>query len=132
MAWGKGFEHLVEHHPSDVSRVVKFPHNDNDVQHGFKVEPVTMADPDSGRMVESAAVQAASPSEYLDRLADHNKAFHDDVRLIGASKRPDETWVLVTSQPKLSGDTPGFDEMEGYMRGNGFSKMLDHGATSIL
>jgi len=65
---------------------------------------------------------AATPSEYLDRLATHNRIFNDDVRLEGVRKTMAGP-SIVTSQPFIRGRDAAPEEIDKYMAGKGFEKL---------
>jgi len=65
--------------------VRKFTHNEHGIPSGWRVGKTSA--PVNGEMTEFAIPEPASPSEYLERIAEYNDALEDSVRLVGASKR---------------------------------------------
>jgi hypothetical protein len=66
--------------------------------------------------------QGATPSEYLDRLAIHNRIFGDDVRLerivpVGGRLS------IITSQPAIKGRDARQEEIDAMMAEKGFERI---------
>jgi hypothetical protein len=66
--------------------------------------------------------RGATPSEYLDRLAIHNRLFSDDVRLESIVPAGDNL-ALVTSQPFIKGRDAEPGEIKSMMEGMGFERL---------
>lgn len=64
-------------------------------------------------------VQGATPAEYLDRMAIHNRIFADDVRLEFVLKNGGFP-VIVTSQPGVKGEPPTQNSIDTLMLGKAF------------
>ena len=81
--------------------------------------------PDSGTgygIAYGSYSQGATPSEYLDRIATHNREFGDDVRIervvpIGGKLS------IVTSQPFIRGRDATAGEIDSMMAGKGYEKI---------
>ena len=66
--------------------------------------------------------QGATPSEYLDRLANQNRIFGDDIRverIVPAGGK----LSIVTSQPWIKGRDATAQEIDSYMEAKGFRKI---------
>jgi len=67
--------------------------------------------------------QGATPSEYLDRLAAHNRIFGDDIRLDRVVVLSPEAVSIVTSQPLIQGRDATQEEIDGLMREKEFKRL---------
>ncbi len=114
----RGGEHIVQlHAPGD--RVVKATYQN-------------LGGDNAGYGIHVGSNESGStPSEYLDRLEQHNKLFDDDVRVERVVKLPvtaaGPKYSIVTSQPAIKGVGAPEKDIDGMMAGKGFEK-IGHGA----
>ena len=68
----------------------------------------------------------ATPAEYLDRLSLQNGIFNDDIRLECVVLK-DNTPIIVTTQPFITGTYPQQDALDEMMTEHGFEKFTSGG-----
>ena len=69
--------------------------------------------------------QQATPWEYLDRIALHNRIFHDDIRVEGVVSQSGGRFSIVTSQRRIDGDPASEEEIDQTMCSKGFEPLGD-------
>ena len=99
---------------------VQIPHEDDKPQ---RVVKATRPDAQKGYGVALGSNSTgASPGEYLDRLATHNRVFDDDVRLERIVPKGGKL-SIVTSQPMIKGRDATEPEIDNLMTSKGFEKI---------
>jgi len=74
----------------------------------------------------SSSGQQATAGEYLDRLALHNRIFHDDIRIECVVPRGASGMLsVVTSQQRISGEPAAVDQIDETMLAYGFEPFGD-------
>lgn len=63
----------------------------------------------------------AAPLDYLQRLLWQNEVFGDDIHLIGLREESPHRWRIVTTQPGLTGEPTGLEELAAAFTAAGFT-----------
>lgn len=129
---GKLKQTLPQEHTRGSEHIVDF----SKVEKTGRVFKATRPDSHKGYGIALGSYsQGATPSEYLDRVALHNRIFNDDVRLehvvpVGSKLS------IVTSQPMIEGREPSQDELDSMMHSKGFEHigkgMYHHAGEGLL
>jgi hypothetical protein len=100
-------------------------------------EHIVELDPDRGRVLKATRPEShfgfgiaygsqtpgATPGEYLDRLAIHNRIFNDQIKLERIVPVGPGELSIVTSQPFIRGRDAKQVEIDNMMRGKGFERI---------
>jgi hypothetical protein len=81
------------------------------------------ARPDRQELHHLVRFESATPLEYLDRLALHNDAFGDDVRVLGPIHDGLDEISIVITQQFLRGSRPTDREVRDFMQRAGFRQL---------